>query len=175
MGAEGAVIGCGTGCRQSPSKTRRLAPVHPHRTSNGLREPQDDTDESAIRPVPDHTNELPTPQDASTLPQPLATPHTAQLPEAAPQPWLMIRLPGRHMSRLDVHPTTVRGQLSNANESIEYVEDDNSSTDRRADTLTQPRQDISYVHGFPARSTRSGLTRDGRVQGVPCSRFGQDM
>ena len=53
------------------------------------------------------------------------------------------------MNRLDVHPTTVHGELSNANESIKYVEDDNSSTDWRADTLTQPRQDISYMHGFP--------------------------
>ena len=30
-------------------------------TLNGLRQPQEDVDKPVIRPVPDHTNELPTP------------------------------------------------------------------------------------------------------------------
>ena len=80
----------------------RLPP--PTSTLNGPRQPQDDADDSVIRPATDHTNELPAPQDASAPPQPLATPHTAQspatpgsLPKAAPQPQIAIRLPGRRV------------------------------------------------------------------------------
>ena len=61
-----------------------------------------------------------------------------------------------------MHPTTARGESSNTNDPIE---DDDSSTDEGADTPIRPRHDVSYVHDFPARSTRSGFMRDGRVRG----------
>ena len=62
-------------------------------------------------------------------------------------------------------PTRTRGEVNDANESIKYVEDDNSSTYGGTDTPTRPMHDVSYVHDFPARSTRPGLTPNGRVRG----------
>jgi hypothetical protein len=134
-------------CRaQETSTLASLKRALPPPTLNGPCPPQDEVDESLVWPVPDHSKGLPTPQDTSAPPQPLATPHTAQSPatpgsllEAAPQPRITIRLPGRRMNRPDTHPTRARGELNDANESIEYVEDDDSSTDGGADTPTRPR------------------------------------
>ena len=61
-----------------------------------------------------------------------------------------------------MHPTKARSELNDANESIEYVEDE---CDGGADIPTRSRHDVSYVHDFPGRLTRSGLTRHRRARG----------
>ena len=64
------------------------------------------------------------------------------------------------MERQGAHPA--HALLS---KSVDNADDDDSSTDGGPDTPTQPRHDVSYAPDFPARSTRSRLTRDGRVRG----------
>jgi hypothetical protein len=105
---------------------------------NEARRQQDDADVFVVQPAPEHILEPPTPPSAPPLPQPLDQSTV---------------LPGRWTNRPDTHPMQACGESSTTNEDDESEED--------AESPARPTQDVSCIPDFPARSTRSGLTRNG--------------
>jgi hypothetical protein len=67
--------------------------------------------------------------------------------------------------------TPSRGESLDAAMTVDNDGDDEdddgaeTASDGDADSPERPRHDVSHVHDFPVRSTRSGSTRDGRVRG----------